>query len=114
MKSLIPRLLPVFRECVNSRPPVKPGVSSLGQHTFFFRKPVVNVGLFNGFINSQALMVYILFIINVLRYNSSWILGDGQLKLVSGDSLFSQIAGGEHGAFQVILYFPGSTGEYID
>ena len=44
MKSLFPSSLPVFRECVNSR-----AYGSLEQHPFFFRKPVVTVGLFNGF-----------------------------------------------------------------
>ena len=65
VKSLFSRSLSVFRECVNSR-----SFGSLEQHPFFFRKPVVTVGLFNGFTNSQAKMVYILFIINVLQYNS--------------------------------------------
>ncbi|MCE5249975.1 hypothetical protein LLG96_07115 [bacterium] len=53
MKSLFPHSPPVFREWVNSR-----AFGSLGQHPFFFRKPVVNRGLFNGFMNSQAVSLF--------------------------------------------------------
>ncbi|MCE5251475.1 hypothetical protein LLG96_14775 [bacterium] len=49
MKSLFPRSLPVFRECVNSR-----AYGSLGKHPFFFRKPVVTAGLFNGVEKSET------------------------------------------------------------